>query len=210
MGGGYARSEQAYDTEDSDFGLVDICFAIYDLDGDGVPELIANSCYYYTGAKGYVYSYSDSQITFLGNGFYDRSSLYSAPNSAYPGLFEVTDPGPARNGYNEEYDFRYAYSYVITYMNKAGRKLEFENVATEFCDIDFPTVTNRIAINESLYGIYQSEKRRIMLRTIEEINAMGWDTRFAPDFLRFMPRHLHFLLCDNNMMNFLILLLFLS
>ena len=87
LNSGYLSSGQSYDTNEEDYGAVKIAFALHDFNGDGVPELLANSGYYAAGVSKYLYRFIGGRTSFFSDTMESRATVYVTGNPSFPGLF---------------------------------------------------------------------------------------------------------------------------
>ena len=163
--GGYRGTEQTWSAAPS--------FALHDMDGDGVPELLASSG---TGSgearTAYVYSAVYDQLRYAGNaGAYGPADRY-APGSGYPGLYCLGGRGDLYQG--------------VYYTLKNG-KVVSEPVLSittnqETMPVTF-TVTQRTG-DAGLFDLFVPRDAAALrtapgtvlpFRTADQIRAMGWD-----------------------------------
>ena len=65
-----------------------IKFGLYDMDLDGIPELIAyDGCGYMAGATNYVFTCKNGKPAYIGDAGFRGSVLYYFDTGRYPGLF---------------------------------------------------------------------------------------------------------------------------
>ncbi len=81
----YLEAGQEYYT---DAGAAEITFGLYDFNGDAYPELlISNGSPNLTQRVLHVYGFSDAAFHYLGDAGFRECNLYTAPGSAYRGVF---------------------------------------------------------------------------------------------------------------------------
>lgn len=189
---GYLDSDQEYgytDYGETDVQYDKVAFGLFDLDGDGVPELIA-----YRGAiarafeRKYIYTFADGEVQFLGDfGAYEGEVLY-IPGAAYGGLFDDW----MQMGMGE---VRYADYADGDYQDTVVYGFELHYVDIDLFDLDDhyftyeqqteDDVLNRIATN--LYRTYDNagydeetgESRFpyiLPVYKVSDILSMGWGT----------------------------------
>ena len=163
--GGYRGTEQTWSAAPS--------FALHDMDGDGIPELLASSGAGSGEARtAYVYSAVYDQLRYAGNAGVFGPARYEFPGSGYPGLY-------CRGGRDEF--FRGSY-----YTLKNGRVVH-EPVLTISADRELTpasVVVTQYTKDDALFAlaaptsvsdIWAVSGAELTYRTAEEIRAMGWD-----------------------------------
>lgn len=177
--GGYWESAQSYTLITGS----DIPFGLHDLDGDGIPELIAfNNDQFAAGMTSYVYAYQNGKVTYLGNiGFRGYGFIY-APGSGYPGLYYQS----GNTGYYPGY-------YYTVENGRLKEELVLETVDHQGDTIGwFETQTTS---DDTLYGLFSGyftpdswndadwfNKRglaKLSMLTFDELDATGWDNFVA-------------------------------
>lgn len=179
MGGQYLKYYDS--TEDitgekmytDDFGCAyfvneywDIWFALYDMDRNGIPELITYSGYG-DGAGGVAYAFTaeNGTMRYLGDVGSREASLFCYDSDAYPGIFE--------SGGHMGVFYTY-YSYL------ENGKIQGKNVEEHegwFDDNDHLVESDPVFTDEAaLRDLYQNgTKYGIGERTIAQIREMGWN-----------------------------------
>jgi|GEM_PF-5020709 len=159
---GYRKSDQTwYDTAPA--------FALHDMDGDGIPELLArNNADTAADRTAYVYTASYSSLQYAGSAGVSGPADRFAPGSGYPGLYQLTN----RNGV-----------YEGVYYTLSGGRVAAETVLTAEQSGNSGTVTQKTRY-DSLFAAFRPEDAARLLQapgevlayqTIDEIRAMGWD-----------------------------------
>lgn len=163
---GYAKTAQKYYKTNEN----QIKFALYDFDGDNVPEMIVKN-----GAKNenemvnYIYVYKNEKVVYLGKaGEYDSDFMYV---SGYPGL--VWTGGKAGK-------------YVSYYYDIKNDKLVSKLVMEE--NIDY--VNNQMEYSyiqktkdDKLYIACKNAGKKLNMYSIDSINIKGWNN-FVSDVVK--------------------------
>ena len=171
--------DEAYRTESGDTFYTDseIRFALYDIDRDGTPELlITNGTSIHAGATTYAYTYNGSVVALGTIGNYPES-IHSAPGTGFPGLFTM--------GGNMGY-------FTYHYYSLSGVTLQRQEVATTDYnnrpddDPLYEQLTDDAALYDACWVAFDdpwdySDANALSLRTLGEINSMGW-TSFTAGF----------------------------
>ena len=169
--GGFLNSEQNYDVY-SDNGKP--TFALYDLNQDGIPEIIAfNGSESRGGAAVYAYAYLNGSVAYKGvcdeMGYFEYSY---APYSGYPGLFVTSGGGQGT---------------WVTYIRMKNSALDLQHVvSTHYGEVIEQTS------DKKLYAAYCSKQETLRLYSVSEIRSMGWDAFAAKyGFSKPAPVHTH-------------------
>lgn len=169
LGGGYLTSGQTYDDGNPRFGL-------YDLDQNGVPELLATrGALAMVDHEQYVYTIENNAVRFLGTaGMYETGFDY-AYDSRYPGLFNTwvhTGSGGV------------SYLTLVNGVYKETEVLEYHDGA----EFTYTQLTDDDALYQFARSFYYgygeinpSDGNRLPMYPISDIESMGWDT-FAGSF----------------------------
>ena len=169
---GFAASGQEYGAEDR------VRFGLYDMDLDGVPELIAYKGGASRAEEGkYVYTFSENQIRFLGKlGVYEKEVFY-APGSPYSGLFDdwmQMGEGDAR--YASYQDGRYEETIVYTFRMRTAPDSNG--------NYEYDRKTDDDNLNQTAHNIFQTYSHVaqdanhpfvLPAPHLSEIESMGWD-----------------------------------
>lgn len=161
-------------------------FGLHDLNGDGIPELIA-----YRGAVArgeqakYVYTFSNDQLEFLGNfGAYEGDCLY-VPSSSYTGLFdEWMQMGTGAADYITYEDGQYQEITVYEWHLLDERYADSRQYEQKTSDgALYQTARNVIqAYNDAGYNAQNSNYPYVLpVYTVSEIDSMGWEA-FIDEF----------------------------
>ena len=168
MNGKYRSSGQAYYSYDGSASA----FGLYDMDRDGVPELIATNGDDSMAGKGnYIYTFKNGRVTYLGEAGFRDSQMYYYPNSAYPGLF-CSDGNMGL--------------YTTVYYSVSGGKVRSEEVVEYqyYDDEDVYTwleepITNPITADQGLLDLVEdgmNPQYKVHQYTAAEISTMGgWE-----------------------------------
>ncbi len=164
LNGNYLRETDPafFDTDPSFSYDTEISFAIFDMDLNGTPELIAfNGCDYMADSTCYVYTFHGGSMEYIGSvGFRDCTMTYYR-DATYPGLF-------CRSG-------NMGYLMTVYYTVQNGR-IHTENVLTENNNPDADPPLTRDTQDEVLYNKALNEARETLtMYTIPQIQYMGWN-----------------------------------
>lgn len=177
LGGGFWNSGQLYyHTTAYDA----VRFGLHDLDGDGVPELIAyNNCDFMAGMMDYIYAYQNGKVTYLGEAGFRGYNFVYAPGSGYPGLFFQSGNAGGYPGY------------YYTVQN-GQLKEEFVLYSSDSMSADHMILTEtQKTSDDTLYGLFsgyfdgavsgkiKAGLAELSMLTIDEIRAKGWDNFVA-------------------------------
>ena len=152
-------------------GWYEIAFALYDMDRNGVPELIiSNGEDSMAGRTNHVYTFSGGNVLYLGDIGFRESGLFYLADSSFPGLF-CTDGNMG--------------SYETEYYFLSGLYLGMEEVLVEqhYSDSDPYTelktpVFKRMTANQALYQTavsFPAGSIALTLYTRTQIASMGWN-----------------------------------
>ncbi len=139
-------------------------FSIFELDSDGIPELIVgNGIDSGNLACAYVYAYKSNKVTYVGklDGIASNVRICSDPN--YSGLYlETGDNGVFEGYYYEISNNKLIKKYVLkkTVIMENGRVIINTEAKTE---------------DKSLFEICKLTTKKLILYNVTETNNMGWD-----------------------------------
>ena len=160
---------------DLENGVAVITFALHDMNGDNVPELII-----FNGFNGrdlqanYVFTYTGSEIAYCGT---TLASAYAV--DGYPGLFSSS----TSSGWylDEQYAGQYAEVTYLDYHALYGDTVTKESVSVTGLPISEGgrVVISRTANNNALYEASQSSHYNLTTMTWQELNSNGWDSFVA-------------------------------
>ena len=158
---GFLSSEDLYGSL-SDYSFVK--FGLYDLNRDGIFELIAHSG---TGKVKYIYTFEDNMLKRIGSLAYELPCRY-LPDSQYPGLFNFGgDTG------------MYSSTYVIM-ENGILQETEIYGVLYRMNDTTrYPQTDDEALYQTAISVCEQEEGEELSVYTIEEIRSMGWESFIA-------------------------------
>ena len=164
-----SSGQEYYNTETT--GWYEIAFALYDMDQNGIPELIiSNGEDSMAGRTNHVYTWSGGAVLYLGDiGFRESELLYLA-GSSFPGLF-CTDGNMG--------------SFETEYYFLSGLYLGMEEVLVKQYYLDGDPYTElktpilkRMTNNQALYQTavsFPSGTVPLTLYNRSQIIAMGWN-----------------------------------
>ena len=163
LDGGYRTSELSWTFGPS--------FALHDMDGDGIPELLASG-----GAESngdcYVYTAFYDQLRYAGNAGLSGPADHFASGSGYPGLYCLNGRGDLFQG--------------VYYTLKNSRVVS-EPVLTisanqETMPVTFTVTQNtrdgnlfELFVPQDAASLWTAPGTALTYRTLEQIRAMGWD-----------------------------------
>lgn len=154
---GFKTTEETYDSTD-DYAWVK--FGLYDLDRDGVFEMVAHSG---TGKMKYVYTFENNSVKCLGQLIYERPCRY-LPDSPYTGLFNF---GGDTGMYSSTY---------VTMENGSCHVEDIYGVLYRMNDTTHYQETSDEELYQIAIGVCEeSQGEELSVYTIEEINSMGWE-----------------------------------
>ena len=183
LGGGFQSSGQEYGYTEYGSSVIKYDyteFGLYDLDQNGVPELIA-----YRGASSrvnmrkYVYTFKNDAVQYLGRfGAYETPSCF-APSSAYSGLFDTwMQMGSGDCSYitieNGVYSQSTVYSYKekIDYTDPTNPQFAGYEYTQKTTDNDLFKTARDIY---DAYVIYNNDYPYIVpMYTVSQISDMSW------------------------------------
>lgn len=151
----FLKSGQEYGADDwEDF---DPYIRLYDMDTDGIPELIINNGYSgRTMRWAYIYTYTGSRVKYLAIG---PTDAFYIPGSKFSGIFGC---------YNVEGGEMH-----WTYYHKSGNRVDTEDIGYADWDDD---ITEIETDNEELLEEFSKEKVIIEGFCLSDIREMGWDS----------------------------------
>lgn len=176
LGNKYTISGQIYGTYAS------IRFGLHDLDGDGVPELIAfnGGPSGMAGMTNYVYAYRNGKVTYLGDAGFRIGEFVYASGSGYPGLYFQS----GNSGYYPGY-------YYTVQNGRLKEELVLET-RERFQDDYITLYDTQKTSDNTLYGLFSglftenyddwlSKRGRaeMSMLTIAELRIKGWDNFVA-------------------------------
>lgn len=185
LDGGYRTSGQEYGY--AEYGQTEthydqVSFGLYDLDRNGVPELLALKGGSYMGNQSqYVYTYDNGEVRYLGTAGAYELGFAAAPGTDYPGLFTIW----MMNG-----------SGVCSYLTLENGAYRESPVFSYRLDTDAPDQESFLFTQETsddaLYQLtrdmYQAfftggtlELDGPALYPVDAIRSMGWEA-FTADF----------------------------
>ena len=199
MDGLYKRSGQKYFVNPDNWEEPQ--FALYDMNRDGVPELLAsNGCMYTADARGYVYTFYNGGVVYCGEiAEYLESNFYYEGNSQYPGLFfdgggmgeftlyyaklegtrlvwekvaDWNEPMWAMRPKDDNPD-----EYEEVYIEAGYTQKTKDNALFEMAE----THLRKFALNENLPDDYSRVSEKF---SIQAISSKGWDAftaKYRPD-----------------------------
>lgn len=154
-------------------------FALYDMDGNGVPELLmSNGDESMAGKTNLVYAYIGGRAEYAGDAGFRESEMQYYPGSPYPGLF-------CMDGNMGYYQTEY-----YTLVNGSAINQE-DVVAYQYYPEDDPytwleePIVQPLTGDDALYALVTGgmQPETLTMYTVAQINAMGgWDA-FAQPFL---------------------------
>ena len=173
LDGGYRSTEQDWSASPS--------FALHDMDGDGVPELLASGG---TGSgearTAYVYTAVYDQLRYAGNaGAYGPADCF-ASGSGYPGLYHLDGRGDLYQG--------------VYYTLKNGQVIS-EPVLTVSPNYETMPTTYTVSHDtgdDVLFDLYAPQDAAslwtapgtaLTYRTADQIRDMGWDAFVSASLL---------------------------
>ena len=162
---GYRSTEQTWSSAPS--------FALHDMDGDGIPELLASSG---TGSgeerTAYVYTAVYDQLRFAGNaGIYGPADHY-ASGSGYPGLYCLGGRGDLHQGVYYTLKNGQVVSEPVLTITPNNEVMPVTFTITQITgdadlfDLFFPRGT---------VSLWTAPGTVLTFRTADQIRAMGWD-----------------------------------
>ena len=176
LGNKYTISGQIYGTYAS------IRFGLHDLDGDGVPELIAfnGGPSGMAGMTNYVYAYRNGKVTYLGDAGFRIGEFVYASGSGYPGLYFQS----GNSGYYP--------GYYYTIQNGRLKEELILETRERWEDDHITLFDTQITSDNTLYGLFSGSfaenyddwlskrgRAEMSMLTIDEIRAKGWDNFVA-------------------------------
>ena len=144
-----------------------VVFLLHDMDGDGVPELLArNEVAAFGEMSNYVYTWDGDKVVFLGEIGFLGGALWESGTKDYPGLFHYAGRGDSYLGhYYDLQDGQIRQTLVSTdVMVPTGDGVSYEStIETEDAD---------------LYMTYSRTKggSTLPMYTADEISAMSWES----------------------------------
>ena len=143
-----------------------VVFLLHDLDGNGVPEILARNEVADFGERGnYVYAWDGNSLAFLGEIGFLGGTLWESDTSTYPGLFHYAGLGDSYLGhYYDVKDGQLRQTLIVTdVVVPSGDSFSYETTV-ETTDND-------------LYETYSRTKgsNALPMYTAEEISAMSWE-----------------------------------
>lgn len=161
---GWLKAEKG---EDLGEGTSAVVFLLHDLDGDGVPEVLARNEVANFGEMGnYVYAWDGSKMVFLGEIGFLGGPLWESDTRDYPGLFHYAGRGDSYLGhYYDLKDGQLRQTLVVT-----DGMVPLEDGVS--CESTVETEDN------DLYMTYSRTKGNdaLPMYTADEISAMSWES----------------------------------
>lgn len=155
----YVNTRQKFYTENSD----KILFGLYDLDGNGTPELIIkNGADEENDMVNYAYTYKNKSVTYLDK-IGDRDSSFKYV-SGFPGLYW-------ESGSNGTY-----IGYYFTLKNSTLNKEKILEETLEYKNSKMNYNEKQITKDNALYNACKKAESMLPMYNANEINSMGWDT----------------------------------
>jgi len=158
LDGGYLAEDLEYD---SDPGPL---FTLYDVDGDGRPELIAfNNLDGHASALGhYVFSFQNGKTVFAGSAGSKGYALCRSTDPSFPGLFVFCE------GYHDHTWGSYHYL--------SNGALEEEWIFLTGFDVEIGDYVETAHTDDpNLEAAYDSRQELTAFYSIPQIRSMGWD-----------------------------------
>jgi len=171
FGKGYLTSGQAYARPGED-AYEEVRFSLYDMDRDGVPELLAsNGDYTHASASSYVYTFRNSAVKYLGGMGCIDDIWYYPQNAEFPGLFSEY----GQMGYG-----------IVGYDALEQGALKSETIVETDYNIE-PVKYKQITHDDALYRFYMDQNklsrpdngRGLTLVGEAEAQNMGWEAFLA-------------------------------
>ena len=163
MDGRYLELGQRYELEEIPY-WDPIMFALYDMDGDGIPELfIFNGGLSMAERTNYVYTLSGNYVVYAGAAGFRESVLTYIADTRYPGVF--CEDG--NMGYYRTYYYYFSDGVVQIEFVSA---IEYEDTSA----MDEYTET-RETEDEALYDASKTTHERLQFYSLAEIQSMTWD-----------------------------------
>ena len=166
----YLSSDQVY-YNTATTGWYEIAFALYDMDQNGVPELIVSDGEdSMAGRTNHVYTYSGGNVLYLGEIGFRESVLFYLPGSSFPGLF-------CRDGNMGSYETEY-YFLSGLYLGKEEVLVEqYYSDSDPYTMLQTP-ILKRITGNQALYQTsvsFPAGTVNLTMYTRSQISSMGWN-----------------------------------
>ncbi len=158
-------SPEFYDTQDPG-----IRFTLYDMDGNGTPELIAeNGAETLADAAAYVFTFEGDRILFLGEVGSRELEFYAFDSEGYPGLF-CTD------GNNDVFTTCYYFLENGTVHEEDVLEEDYNGLKEE----DDEVIGRQLTKDDNLF-LFVSEtaatdRNYLSFYSRDEILSMGWDS----------------------------------
>ena len=141
-------------------------FSLYDLDQNGVPELLAaNGFGPMTGAKTYVFTCKDGRIQYVGSLREASGYPFRYEDSSYPGIFAKWGEGTF---------------YQQLYYEMNGEELVEIPVRTVAMTENLMQTSTSLTADQALYDYVVSceesdKNQRLFFYSLSEIRTMGWE-----------------------------------
>ncbi len=161
---GWLKAEKGEDLGTDPSAVV---FQLHDMDGDGVPELLARNEVANFGEMGhYVYAWDGSKMAFLGEIGVLGGDLWQSDTGDYPGLFHYAGRGDSYLGY---------------YYDLKDGQLRQILVVTDMMVLSGDSVSCESTVettDQNLYTTYTRTKggSTLPMYTADEISAMSWES----------------------------------
>lgn len=165
---GYLKNAETYDTGSGQYNNELIAFALYDMDLDGIPELLINNGEEsYADNSNYVYSYKDGAIIYIGILPGASSDFRYGENSDFPGLFI---DGMHTGSSWTEYDYKNGYSIESEMVSES----EDADLYYGYGSPDESVEVERTS-NDKLYRENDKAVYNLKFITESEYPSLGWD-----------------------------------
>lgn len=147
---------------------LEIAAALYDMDSDGIPELLVSNGSGAAATRGsWVYTASGGEVRYLGA---VGLSLFCAPDPAYPGIFTLTDMTGAQYG-----DARFSEVRSWDYADLRDGAVEHVSARMDMTADSGGTTSLRCDAGDALFELAGSPLTALPLTSVSQIQSGGWE-----------------------------------
>ena len=166
---GQGPNDQIFDEDE--YGLQPVLFSMFDMDQNGIPELLIGGNGSMAGNCFHVFTFVDGLVKFCGNAGFMDSELWAIPNIEYPGLF-------CYSGKDRWYATYYYWLNNGMIQEQQVSECQYEFVVDEQGNVTGATGDIFRMTNDALLYNAALQHEVCMLKRYQkrEIEKLGWDS----------------------------------